>query len=299
MEKLDGYWERGKQVIRAVEPTDSIAAIQGGYVRPDCKSQIDKQSAQMMRELSKTLKPYHDGLAFTTLPPAGIARDDILAEMERLKNAEEDKWRDGFVSGAVYNGDEEHVQFLNRVYAINSQSNPLHADVWPSTTKFEAEIVAMTAHMLGAGTAGAGEVCGTVSSGGTESILLAIKTYRDRARDRKGITAPEMIVPTTAHAAFDKAAQYFGIKMIRIPVRADCKADVDATRNAITRNTVVVVGSAPSFPHGVIDPIAELSDSRVSAELASTRTRVSGDSFCRGQTNWAIPYRRSIFGCPA
>jgi glutamate/tyrosine decarboxylase-like PLP-dependent enzyme len=223
------------------------------------KSQIDKQSAEMMHELSKTLKPYHDGLAFTTLPPVGIARDDILADMERLKNLEENKWRDGFVSGAVYNGDEEHLQFLNKVYAINSQSNPLHADVWPSTTKFEAEIVAMTAHMLGAGTAGAGEVCGTVSSGGTESILLAIKTYRDRARDRKGITAPEMVVPTTAHAAFDKAAQYFGVKMIRISVGPDCKADVDATRKAITRNTIVVVGSAPSFPHGVIDPIAELS----------------------------------------
>lgn len=224
---------------------------------PMVKSRIDKESEEMMRELSKSLKPYRDGFAtFTQLPAVGLNREKIIGEMEKLKALEEAKWKDGFVSGAVYHGDEEHVEFLSRIYAINSQSNPLHADVWPSTTKFEAEIVAMTAHMLG----GDDSICGTVSSGGTESILLAMKTYRDWARDKKGIAAPEMIVPTTAHAAFDKAAQYFNIKMIRVPVGVDCKADVAATQRAITHNTVVVVGSAPSFPHGAIDPIAELSE---------------------------------------
>ncbi len=167
-------------------------------------------------------------------------------------------YQEGFVSGAVYHGADEHIEFLNRVYAIHSQSNPLHSDVWPSTTKFEAEIVAMTARMLGAGKAN--EICGTVTSGGTESILLAMKTYRDWARDRKGITKPEMLIPSTAHPAFDKAGQYFNIKVIRVPAGADYKADVAATCKAITRNTIVVVGSAPSFPHGVIDPIAELSE---------------------------------------
>jgi len=221
------------------------------------RNKIDQESEEMIQELAKSLKPYREGFAsFSRLPAAGIDRQAIIAEMEKLKALEEAKWRDGLVSGAVYHGDDQHTEFLSRVYAINSQSNPLHADVWPSTTKFEAEIVAMTAHMLG----GDDQICGTVSSGGTESILLAMKTYRDWARDRKGITAPEMIVPTTAHAAFDKAAQYFNVKLIRVPVGADCKADVAATRNAITRNTVVIVGSSPSFPHGVIDPIEELSE---------------------------------------
>jgi sphinganine-1-phosphate aldolase len=224
---------------------------------PIVKSRIDKESEEMMRELSKSLKPYGDGFAtFTHLPTAGLNREEIIGEMEKLKALEEARWKDGFVSGAVYNGDEAHVEFLNRVYAINSQSNPLHADVWPSTTKFEAEIVAMTGHMLG----GDHSVCGTVSSGGTESILLAMKTYRDWARETKGIIAPEMIAPTTAHAAFDKAAQYFGIKMIRIPVGPDFRADVAATRNAITSNTIVLIGSAPPFPHGIVDPIEELSE---------------------------------------
>jgi len=110
------------------------------------------------------------------------------------------------------------------------------------------------------GSTGEDEICGTVTSGGTESILLAMKTYRDWAREKSGIMAPEMVLPSSAHAAFDKAAQYFGIKIVRVPVGTDFRADVAAMKEAITDNTVVVVGSAPSFPHGVIDPIEELSE---------------------------------------
>jgi glutamate/tyrosine decarboxylase-like PLP-dependent enzyme len=110
------------------------------------------------------------------------------------------------------------------------------------------------------GGSGLDEICGTVSSGGTESILLAMKTYRDWAADRKGIRHPEIVAPVTAHAAFEKAAQYFKMKLVHIPVGADMRADVQAARGAITRNTVALVGSAPSFPHGAIDPIQELSE---------------------------------------
>ena len=104
------------------------------------------------------------------------------------------------------------------------------------------------------------QICGVVTSGGTESILLAMKTYRDWAKDQKKITRPEMIVPVTAHAAFEKAAAYFKIKLKRIPVDANYRADGVAARKAISRNTVVIVGSAPSFPHGMIDPIETLSE---------------------------------------
>lgn len=213
--------------------------------------------ADLIPELEKALKPYKEGfLTFPQIPANGLGREEILREMEKLKSIEEARWKDGKVSGAVYHGDNSHIDFVNRVYALHSQSNPLHADVWPSTTKFEAEIVAMTAHMLNAPTG----ACGTVTSGGTESILLAMKTYRDWARATKGITAPEMIAPTTAHAAFDKAAQYFNITMHRIPVGNDFRADVAAMRNAITPNTIVMIGSAPPFPHGIVDPIEELSE---------------------------------------
>jgi len=215
---------------------------------------------QIMQDLQASIKPYHDGFeTYTQLPAKGRSKEQILEEMQAFFHFEEPKWRNGFVSGAVYHGDQSHIDFQNQVYAINSQSNPLHFDVWPSNVKFEAEIVSMTAHMLGSGKT-SDEIVGTVSSGGTESILLAMKTYRDWARDKKGITDPEMVVPNTAHAAFDKASQYFGIKMVRIPVEADFCADVDAMRAAITPNTIVLVGSAPPFPHGIIDPIEELSE---------------------------------------
>lgn len=225
---------------------------------PGVNQRIEREYDGMMEELEDSVKPYKGKFTtFTEIPEVGRSRSEILNEMESLRAQEEAQWREGFVSGAVYHGDEEHIEFLNQIYSINSQSNPLHADVWPSTTKFEAEIVAMTASMLGKGDQ---DICGTLSSGGTESILLAMKTYRDRAGAQKGITQPEMIVPVTAHAAFDKASQYFNIKMVHVPIDGSFRADVDAVRKAITPNTIVIVGSAPSFPHGAIDPIAELSE---------------------------------------
>lgn len=213
-------------------------------------------------QIGATIKQYRQQFeTYATIPKQGRDRESILAEMRQMKAMEEARWGEGFASGAVYNGDERHIEFLNQVYAINSQANPLHQDLWPSATKFESEIVAMTANMLGgATTGGPDEVCGTVSSGGTESILLAMKAYRDWARETKGITQPEMVRPTTAHAAFDKAADYFGIKNVRVPIGDDFRADVKAMKAAITDNTVVVVGSAPQFPHGLIDPIEELSE---------------------------------------
>ena len=169
-------------------------------------------------------------------------REEILAMMENYKQLEVSQWEGGYVSGAVYHGNEGHIDFMNRVYALNSQSNPLHPEIWPSTTKFDAEVVAMTASMLSADQAPQ-EIVGTVSSGGTESILLAMKTYRDWARETKGITEAEIVLPTTAHAAFTKAGDYFGIKVVRIPVGEDFRADVPAMREAINENTIALVMS--------------------------------------------------------
>ena len=125
---------------------------------------IEKEYDEMMADLEGSLKPYRGEFpSFTEIPATGRGRDEILREMEALHTHEQSLWQDGFVSGAVYHGNQEHIDFLNKVYAINSQSNPLHADVWPSATKFESEIVAMTADMLGGADQG---ICGTVSSGG-------------------------------------------------------------------------------------------------------------------------------------
>lgn len=232
---------------------------------PVFNKMIDKEYASLAKEIEAALKPYRDRFdTIAEIPDDGIAREEIIEEMEEMRALEEPRWKDGFVSGAVYHGDEEHIGFLNEVYSINSQSNPLHSDLWHSTVKYESEIVSMTARMLGGNTGedrGPDEqVCGVVTSGGTESILLAMKSYRDQARDKRGIRKPDMVVPSTAHAAFDKAAECFDIKIRHVPVDDDYRADVEATRETITRNTIVVVGSSPSFPHGVIDPIGPLSE---------------------------------------
>ncbi|MFU8772312.1 MAG: aminotransferase class V-fold PLP-dependent enzyme [Anaerolineales bacterium] len=233
---------------------------------PIVQSQISREYDGIMESLERTLKPYKNRFPTNrNLPSKAWEREEILDEIKAINSVEESRWKDGYVSGAVYHGDDDHIAFLNQVYALNSQSNPLHVDIWPGTAKYESEIVSMTANMLGTDDTAkeqdpSNQICGTVTSGGTESILLAMKTYRDWARQVKGVHKPEMIVPVTAHAAFEKAARYFNIKMVSIPVDANFRADVNAVRNAINRRTIVIAGSAPSFPHGTIDPISELSE---------------------------------------
>ncbi len=229
---------------------------------PQVKKMIDAENAKAMSVLEHSLRPY-DGKfeKHSMLPSAGVSREKILSDIQHMHDVETVRWKEGFVSGGIYHGDSEHINFLNKVYALQSQSNPLHSDLFPSATKFEAEIVSMAAHMHGKGkTPDNAAVCCTVTSGGTESILVAMKSYRDRAREEKGITEPEMILPTTAHAAFDKASQYFNIKQVKIPVTGNFSADVSVLKRAINNNTVVIVGSAPSFPHGTFDPIKAMSD---------------------------------------
>jgi sphinganine-1-phosphate aldolase len=217
-----------------------------------------EQRAAVAAMLEPDLKPYRDRYpGYPRLPVRGRDRAEVLAELTGLAEEERARWEQGFASGAVYHGGREHLDFLNQVYALFSQGNPLHPDLWPSITKFEAEVVAMTSAMLH-GDRLEPPACGTVTSGGTESILLAMRTYRDEARVTRGVTAPEVIAPVTAHAAFDKAAQYFGMRLVKVPVGGDMRADPDAVRAALSPRTVAVVGSAVQFPHGVADPIEEL-----------------------------------------
>jgi len=249
-----------EKIMRKLPP--GIVAVLEKYMKkiPSINDRINKEIDSVMLGLMDSAKPYKKThKTYATLPGVGRSREDILKEMEALNEIEESKWKEGYVSGAVYHGDNDHIDFLNKIYAIASQSNPLHSDLWPSASKYESEIISMTANMLGARVSQS-NICGCVTSGGTESILLAMKSYRDYARDKKGIRKPEMVVPVTAHAAFDKASQYFNIKMKHVPVDANYRAEIQAVKKAISRNTIAIVGSAPSFPHGAIDPIAEMSE---------------------------------------
>ncbi|HEY3495866.1 MAG TPA: aminotransferase class V-fold PLP-dependent enzyme [Polyangiaceae bacterium] len=239
-------------------------AFRQGRRIPGVGALIDGELERTLEPALRSLRPYRDAVpTFTKLPERGIAREEALELVRFMSEAEETGWRDGYASGAVYQGDPEHIEFMNRVTALASQANPLHTELWPSSSKFEAEIVAMASAMLGgaSGTNGSGtSVGGSVSSGGTESIVLAMKAYRDYGRATHGPKTLRVVAPASAHPAFDKAADLLGLDLVRVPVGADYRADVLAMAAAVTPETVTLVGSAPSFPHGVIDPIAPLSE---------------------------------------
>jgi sphinganine-1-phosphate aldolase len=274
--------------LERLNPRVAATAERLAVAIPAVRARLDAEYEQLLTGMEASVKPYRgEAASFARLPERGLGRDEVLRTVEDLAARERPRWRDGLASGAVYHGGDDHVDFLNRVYATSSQVNPLHADLWPSGAKFEAEIVAMTAAMLG-GSDPSRQVVGTVTSGGTESILLAMKAYRDQARAGAGRRArrPEVVAPSTAHVAFDKAAQCFGIKLVRVPVGSDYRADVAAMRRAVNRSTVAMVGSAPSFPHGVVDPVEEL------AAVAAERRIGFHTDACLG--GFVLPWARRL-----
>ncbi len=187
------------------------------------------------------------------LPEKGRSKDELLDAMRAMK-ARDARWREGRVFSLVYYVDDDLLEVLQAASALFFSENALNPTAFPSVRRMETEVVAMTAGLLG----GDEDTVGTLTSGGTESLLMAVKTARDWGRAEKGITEPEMVLPVTAHPAFEKAAHYFGVRPVHIPVGPDFRADVDALQRALTPNTVLVVGSAPSYPQGVMDPIPEM-----------------------------------------
>lgn len=187
------------------------------------------------------------------LPGVGKPRDELLAEM-RAEQARDVDWRNGRIWSLVYFAGDDVAEVLKDAYTSFLYTNGLSSAAFPSLRKFESEVVAITAGLLNGE-----EAVGNMTSGGTESIILAVKTARDRARARRsGLWQAEMVMPITAHPAFEKAGQYLDVKPVHIPVRDDFRADVQAAREAVTENTVLIVGSAPCYPYGVVDPILEL-----------------------------------------
>ncbi|KAJ9600131.1 hypothetical protein L9F63_009541, partial [Diploptera punctata] len=188
----------------------------------------------------------------TTLPKNGKNHHDIIEQVDQYLSFGDFNWKGGFVSGAVYNFNPELIKLLTEVYGRASYTNPLHPDVFPGVCKMEAEVVRISANLFH----GNSDSCGTMTTGGTESILMACKAYRDYARAVKGIRKPEMVIPVTAHPAFDKGGSYFGIRVKRVPVDPETTTvDIQAVKKAISKRTIMLVGSAPNFPYGTMDDI--------------------------------------------
>jgi len=186
------------------------------------------------------------------LPAKGLTEDEVLELATIYTDLGDADWKNGSESGTVYNCNSKLSELMTKVYGMTAWSNPLHPGTFPGIRKMEAEVVRMCCNMFNGGP----DTCGCISTGGTESIILACKAYRDWAREEKGIENPNMIVPITAHAAFDKAAALLDmvIKHVRVDPLTQA-VDIGAMRRAINSNTCMLVGSCPQFPHGVIDDI--------------------------------------------
>jgi glutamate/tyrosine decarboxylase-like PLP-dependent enzyme len=198
------------------------------------------------------------------IPPKGISKEEIFERMEAYR-AGDMNWRDGRTWAYIYDPGPEAEEVIKQAYMMFLTENALDPTVFPSALRFENELVAMaTAHLNGDD-----EVVGNFTSGGTESIMLAVKTARDYFRARRPeIREPEIILPVTAHAAFQKAAHYLCLKPVLVPVDPGTfKADPEAVGQAITPNSILLVGSAVSYAHGVVDPIRELGQIALEHEL--------------------------------
>ncbi len=217
------------------------------------------------------------------IPQKGMSKDDIFERLGDYRSRDLD-WQSGRVFGYIFDPGPEVRDVAKEAYGMFLTENGLDFTAFPSLLRLENELVGMMRHHLN----GDEQVVGNFTSGGTESIMLAVKSARDYFRAKKPqIKEPEMILPATAHAAFHKAAHYLGVRVVQVPVApASYKADVKAIAEAIGPNTILIVGSAPSYTHGVIDPIREM------AALALEKEILFHCDACVG--GFMLPYFRRL-----
>lgn len=178
--------------------------------------------------------------------------DEVIADLE-AKRVNDVKWTEGKAFGMIYDGGPSVHEVAERAATLYLHENALNTKAFPSLGQIQSEAVAWTASLLhGDGAAG------FLTSGGTESILCGVLAARERAHAERGITEPEIVLAESAHAAFHKGAHLFGLTVRKAPVRDDWTADVDAMADLVNDRTVLVVGSAPQYPQGVVDPIPEI-----------------------------------------
>ncbi|WP_447646997.1 pyridoxal phosphate-dependent decarboxylase family protein [Nocardioides zeae] len=220
--------------------------------------------------------------------------DDVLARLAELQQGDLPT-HGGRTLAYVYDSGLAEVDRVGReAVAAYAATNGLDPTAFPSTLTMENEVVGLTADLLGA----PDTVVGTVTSGGTESVLLAVQGARDA---RPEVTAPRMVLPSTVHAAFLKAAHYFGVEAVVVPVGPDHRADVAATRAAVEADparTVLVVASAPSYAHGVVDPVTDLAAIAAEHGIRCHVDACIGGGCCRTPRAWAATYRRGRSPCP-
>lgn len=188
------------------------------------------------------------------LPEKGISKQEIFAQLKQKQQQDFD-WRTGRIFCSVYLAGKEIEEIAKEAYSMFLTENPVDPTLFPSLRDMETEVVAMCSEVLQGGE----NAVGTLTTGGTESILLAVKTAKNRAKALNPTqTEFELIIPYSIHSAFFKACDYFEVTPIVIPLTPDFKADAKAAENAISKNTILIAASAPSYVFGIVDPIKEI-----------------------------------------
>ena len=194
------------------------------------------------------------------LPTKGIPAPQVFDELESLRAGDVD-WRSGRVFSLAYYAGPQAIAVAEDAYRRFSGENALSTDAFPSLRIMQQDVLSMVGPWLGAHK----DSAGFMTSGGTESILMVVKAARDQFAQTRGVTTPNIVLPTSAHAAFEKACHYFGVESRRSAVGQDWRADIAAMERLIDDNTVMLVASAPQYPQGVVDDVTGI------AALASSR----------------------------
>lgn len=217
------------------------------------RAKLDKEMQKTMTELRAKFSQDLTSPC-TALPSKGMEKEELLKLMDQRKEQDTKNWINGKITGAVYHGGREHYDFVGQVFSRWAFCNPLHPDLHPALRQMDSEVVQMVINMYHGGP----DACGSFTTGGTESILMAMKAHRDWGEEAKGITEPNIVICTTAHAAFDKAGKYFKIQVRKARPDGDMAVDLKHMKQLIDRNTVAIVGSCCQYCHGTIDPIQEM-----------------------------------------
>eukprot|EP00050_Salpingoeca_kvevrii_P016888 m.59692 g.59692 ORF g.59692 m.59692 type:complete len:578 (-) comp7232_c0_seq1:178-1911(-) len=227
---------------------------------PMMRRKIERELNEGLVGIEKNLFKANLSDVIEELPAKGKTDAQVLALAEKYRacGGPEERLKEGKVSGTMYigwNGYHEYTEMLTKVYGLFAWANQLHASIFPGVRQMEAEIIGMTVKLFHGGP----DACGAVTSGGTESILMAVKAYREHAFQTKGITKPNLVMARTAHPAFLKACEYLKIAPRLVnedPVTR--KVDAPTIAKSIDRNTIAIVGSCVQYPWGVADDIPGL-----------------------------------------
>ncbi|MFZ9481549.1 MAG: pyridoxal phosphate-dependent decarboxylase family protein [Ilumatobacteraceae bacterium] len=189
------------------------------------------------------------------LPSRGRPADEVLAEL-RSMSSHDVQWREGRVFSLAYSAGPEVHQIAGEALALYATENGLNTAAFPSLRRLQDDVIGMVSGWVNAPEGAAG----VLTTGGTESLLMAVKAAREFGRRTRDIGSPNVVMPTSAHAAFEKGCHYFGVESRRVDVLPDWRADVGAMADAIDENTVMLVASAPQYPQGVIDDVVSIAD---------------------------------------